>query len=123
MQLSTALQMNKKSEGYHRCRYCDYCALSDGDDGRAFNYDNKEDCYICSICTQEIGEALQEFGYDEYEEDLDSVGNSWRTSKNKPITEWISDREKKGPPKKVTLPGVKGVNDGPRINLDKEDKS
>lgn len=140
--------MSVKEEGYKRCGTCNYCPLDNGDLGYTFAYDKKEDQYICSKCTSDIGSALSEFGYSEDEEAnltaeqliaRAAPGNSWRSEKetgeqklkrNLGINVWKDRLHATGTPnpsgvngsgpKKITLPGITGVNEGPKIDLDKD---
>ncbi len=130
-------------KGYYRCGKCDYCALSTENENRTFSLDKKEDIYLCSKCMIIIGDTLSEFGFsdDEISQDEQKLianaqpGNSWRSEKKTgrellrerlgsdyKIWKERSKRPNPGSPPKVTLPKVTGVNDGPVVDLDKEDK-
>lgn len=126
-------------KGYSRCEMCDFSPLSErgahspyvdevgsrGKQDRDIRYDKKRDMHLCSLCRDALGICEREFREQDiaagrrpaHKTDYDS-----RQGHNNPKgMRAIQDARREKP--KVTLPGVQGVNEGPRIDLDKGEKT
>ncbi len=117
-------------EGYIRCSQCDYCELSHAsfepskiileaglsEGGSNFFYHKDLDEYWCQNCEETYNSIMNDY-YHENEEDI-HVGKF--VFKRNPEGNITNPRGRT--PSKVTLPGITGVNEGPKIDLDKDEK-
>lgn len=115
-----------KFEGYRRCSICDYCELSAFDDAsplyfrregnhkraKKFKYIKEEDAYWCIDCYDAIKDTTNT--QDEITtEPLKGPFILTPMNENR-----VRVTNPKGAPRKktITLPGVRGVNEGPKVD-------
>lgn len=120
-------------KGYSRCEICDFSPMSErgshspfsdtvGSSGKhdvEIRYDKQRGMNICSLCKSALETAKKDFTHEDVKQDKRTdyrVEYESQFGKHNPKAQRSAADARREKPK-VTLPGVTGVNEGPRVDL------